>query len=525
MRIDIRFPLGVYHAQSQTSFDEPEWPPHPVRLIGALVAAAHSPGRADQSAKSLKEDLALLQRLCHASPPLIGAPEAVPIGEDAPEDVALVVTGATRWAPRNYFTKRGREQAQVQKVGVAVGDRPIHFAWPTLDLGSAGLERLSSLASDVSFLGTTRSPVVAEVAFDASGDLGACPVWTPVQGNDAQGARTVAVRVPDTTTLDAFDRRHEARRSSKTGVEAATAAVPGIRIGREVAYLHSSAVDRSERTIDPHWWGDMVVLAIDTDRSEVIPRSGASYLLARAVRTALLSAYESVGGAAEAPAVLRGRGAEAHCAIVPLADVWHEGSRGQIKGVAILLPSDQRTDGLPHQRVAIEQGLGNLVGDTDGCPQRYVQIPGSGRIWLRLPKTGEAALKTLLKRTYRTTATSWLSVTPVVHARWRKGPQETLMDQVTRDCSHVGLPIPAQVEAIRGSGFPGAASRPVPTDRVPKAWRKSLAGPSSHLRITFASPVAGPVLLGQARHFGLGLFVPELGTPQAAGRQQRPDAA
>jgi len=523
VRIDVRFPLGVYHAQSQTSFDEPEWPPHPVRLIGALVAAAHSPSRMDQSGGSLRKDLALLQRLCDASPPLIGAPDAVPIGGNPEEDVAPVVTGATRWAPRNYFTKRVREQAQVQKVGVAVGDRPIRFVWPALDLAPTELKRLSSLASDVSFLGTTRSPVVAAVASEPSGDLD--PVWTPVQGNDAQGARTVAVRVPDSTTLDAFDRRHNARRSSKDGIEAATAAVPGIRIGREVTYVHSSTLAAYSRTTDPHWWGEMFVLAIDKDRSEVIPRSAASYLLARAVRTALLSAYESVGWPDEAPAILRGRGAEAHCAIVPLADVWHEGTRGQIKGVALLLPSEQRTASLPQQRVAIELGLASLVGDTNHSAQRYVQIPGSGRIWLRLPNAGEAALKTLLKRTYRTTATAWLSVTPVVHARWRKDPQETLMDQVTRDCSHVGLPAPALVEAIRGSAFPGAATRPTPSNRVPEAWRKSLGGPSSHLRIIFRSPVAGPVLLGRARHFGLGLFVPDIGALPSTRRYKGPDAA
>lgn len=521
MRIDVRFPLGVYHAQSQTSFKEPEWPPHPVRLIGALVAAAYSPGHLDPDPESLQEDLALLQRLCAGPPPLIGAPEAVRIGERAAEDVALVVAGATRWAPRNYFTKHGREQAQVQKVGVAVGDRPIHFAWPTLDLASPDLERLSSLAADVSFLGTTRSPVVAEVASDASGDLD--PVWTPAQNDAAHGAWTVAVRVPNAATLDAFDRRHAARRSSRARPEAASTAVPGIRIGREVAYAHSSTDGPSFRAIDPQWWGDMIVLAIDKDRSDVVPRSAASYLLARAVRTALLSAFESAGRPDEAPAILRGRGAEAHCAIVPLADVWHQGTRGQIKGIAVLLPSQQRTGDLPHQRLAIEQGLGSLLNDSDRGPRRYVQIPGSGRIWLRLPSVGEASLKTLLKRTYRATAKSWLSVTPVVHARWRKSG--TLLDQVARDCSHVGLPAPAQVEAIRGSAFPGAASRPVPPGRVPKAWRTSLGGPSGHLRITFASPVTGPLLLGRARHFGLGLFVPELAAPQSPGPRRRPDPA
>lgn len=521
MRITVRFPLGVYHAQAQGSFDEPEWPPHPVRLIGALVAAAHSPGRAGGRGGSLHQDLALLQTLCDASPPVIGAPDAVLIGERPTEDVAVLVTGATRWAPRNYFTKGRREQAGVQKVGVAVGNREIQFEWPTLELGPSDVERLSSLAQDMSFLGTTRSPVVAEVTAGAGGDLDSA--WSPVEDNNAQRTPTVAVRVPDTTTLNAFDRRHEARRSSKAGVEAATAAVPGIRIGREVAYVHSSA-HKSARTIDPQWWGDMVVLAIDKDRSEVIPRSGASYLLARAVRTALLSAYESVGTTDQAPAILRGRGAEAHCAIVPLADVWHERAGGQVKGVGILLPSAQRADDLAQQRAAVEQGLASLVRGSDRCPQRYVQIPGSGRIWLKLPSGGEAALKTLLKRTYRTTATSWSSVTPVVHARWRKGSHETLMDQVARDCSHVGLPRPAHVEAIRGSAFPGGASRPVPTDRVPQEWRKSLGGPSSHLRITFASPVRGPLLLGRARHFGLGLFVPMLDASRSADRQRGPEA-
>lgn len=522
MRISILFPLGVYHAQSQASLDEPEWPPHPVRLLGALVAAAHSPGRTRTGGETLQRDLALLEKLCDTPPPLIGAPEAIALGEHTKGDQAVRIAGATRWAPRNYFTKGAREQAGVQKVGVALGDRAIYFEWPEFNLDPAEVERLASLVRDVSFLGTTRAPVVAELVHDAS--RGTVPRWTPVDSAQTRGLPTVAVRVPDSATLTSFDLRHDLRRSSKPQVESATAAVPGIRIGREVAYAHSSARNASDETIDPHWWGDMVVLAVDRDRSELIPRSAASYLLARAVRIALLSAYEEAGTANEAPPILRGRGDDPHCAIVPLADVWHDGARGEIKGVAVLLPSDQRTEGLPQQRDLLEQGLASLVRDTESATQRYVQIPDAGSIWLKLPGAGEAALRTLLKRTYRATATSWVSVTPVIHARWRKGTQETLADQVTRDCSHVGLPAPSSVEPIRGSAFPGAASRPVPTDRVPREWRKSLAGPSSHLRIIFPSPVAGPVLLGRARHFGLGLLVPEVSTRASASGDRQRDA-
>jgi CRISPR-associated protein Csb2 len=436
-----------------------------------------------------------------------------------------MVVGATRWAPRNYFnqTKGGREQASVEKVGVAVGDRPLHFTWPELELGATERERLANLLEDVSFLGTTRSPVVAELSSDEPTDPG--PVWTAVEGEEAQGAATASVRVPDTTTLAAFDRRHEGRRSSRPGLESATAAVPGIRVGREVDYVHSSALDRSTRAIDPRWWGDMYVLALDRDRSEVVPRAAASYLLARAVRTALLSAYGPAGSADEAPEILRGRGGEAHCAIVPLLDVWHPASQGSTQGVAVLLPSVQRTVDLPRQRAEVERGLAHLVGDTDTGPQRYVQIPDSGRIWLELPSSDRAARKTLRKRTYRATATSWVSVTPVVHARWRKGARETLLDQVALDCAHVGLPAPARVEAIRGAALPGAAGRPVPRGRVPEAWRKSLDGPIGHLRLVFASPVAGPLLLGRARHFGLGLFVPESAAPMEARPRRGPDIA
>ncbi len=509
MRFIVRFPLGVYFAQTQTSFAEPEWPPHPIRLVGALLAAAHSPARRASGSASLNGDLELLSKLCHAPPPAIAAPEAAPLGAGRSAEAVAWITGVARWAPRNYFTKGGREQAAVEKVGVVIGDRPIQFVWREMELSSAELARLSSLAREIAFLGTSRSPVLVEV--QSGGYSPSQPTWEPVADHERPAVSTEAVRVPDPATMDGFERRHRARRSSSDRVERATTAVPGIRLGREVGYVHSTSRAATHAT-NPTWWGDMIVLAVDRERSEVIPRSSASYLLARAVRTALLGAYGAAGESDEAPAILRARGADPHCAIVPLADVWHEGARGEIKGVAVILPSAERIDTLARQRRALEHCLATLVGDTDLGVQRYVQIPGAGRVWLRMPTAGEAALKTLLKRTYRTAATSWVSVTPVVHARWRKGPAETVIDQVGRDCSHVGLPKPTQAQPIRGSTFPGTANRPVPTHRVPQEWRKSLGGPTGHLRMTFESPVMGPVLLGRARHFGLGLFVPDSGS-------------
>ena len=43
--------------------------------------------------------------------------------------------------------------------------------------------------------------------------------------------------------------------------------------------------------------------------------------------------------------------------------------------------------------------------------------------------------------------------------------------------------------------------------------------PAPHLRLTFSQPVCGPVLIGRARHFGLGLCIPDPGTADGRNGQ------
>jgi len=43
---------------------------------------------------------------------------------------------------------------------------------------------------------------------------------------------------------------------------------------------------------------------------------------------------------------------------------------------------------------------------------------------------------------------------------------------------------------------------------IPTEWIGPLQGPRSHVRITFDRPVVGPVILGKASHFGVGLCLP-----------------
>ncbi len=540
LRIAIRFPLGVYHARSAA--EEAEWPPSPLRLIGALLAAAHGRPGADPAA-----DRALLQRLCEASAPLVMAPGSVAVGEPVLADEAVRLRGATRWAPRNYITgplsprNLGRERAAVSKAGVAIGDRQVAVVWPDLEFDRQELERLAVLASDVTFLGTTRSPAIlavdAEVVIEAvvearagveggvgtvvevgvEGGVGveadgapadrrALDTWTPAVGADRAESDT-AIRVPDARTIAAFDRRHNARRARGDRVQRA-GMVPEIAIGTPVPYI-SPAGRRAVRPFDPKWWGEMIVLEIDRKCSETLPKAPAAYLLARAVRVALLGAFGEAGSAGEAPAILRGREADPHCAIVPLPSVWGDHADGLIRGVALLPPHEAREPDVYRQLQEVELGLREFLGMDSGTAPRYVSIPGAGRIWLKLPDARSATLVGLREADYRRPAQRWVSITPIVHSRWRKGGVDALLRQVGADCAHVGLPEPVEIELLRGAGRRGGADKVARTAAMPESWRGLLQGPASHLRITFPEPVHGPVLIGRARHFGLGLCVPE----------------
>ena len=88
---------------------------------------------------------------------------------------------------------------------------------------------------------------------------------------------------------------------------------------------------------------------------------------------------------------------------------------------------------------------------------------------------------------------------------WAKRIDRTI---VQRWCQNAGIATP--VVDVRVSAVPlvpgGVRLAKVETirrDRDGATWR-----PYFHVEITFAEPVRGPVVIGRARHFGLGLCVP-----------------
>ena len=540
LRITVRFPLGVYHAQSASDFATAEWPPHPVRLIAALKAAAHGAAGDDLDAA-----LGVVGALAVAEPPLIVAPRAGDLDGSDGEQYVARLRGASRWAPRNHELAElrggkgvsprdlGRSRAEVQKVGVAIGEHPVSFEWPDLSLDDAQLAVLTILAEDMTVLGTARSPAIVRI--DALGPLSdPLNVWAPT---DATGPVGVAqVRVPTARTPDALDQWHAQRSSPlrRDGSVDRAAYVPPFALGEEIGYLHgvdASAVEPGAH--DPRWWGDMLVVVVDRERGDDRPKSAASFAFARALRKALLDQFEATGTPGEAPPVLIGRGDHPHAAFVPLSFVAEPPSvpappparsrrtdaapprargagaayaDGRTLGVAVVLPHPARLPGVARQRRDVELGLGRLLG-LDGAAPTAIQVPGVGPVWLTV-LGGHDVPATLREARYRVASARWSTATPLVHSRYlpRKGEQ-ALYEQVARECSDVGLPAPVRVAIRRGPRFRGSA-RSIDARRLPESWVGPLHGPQVHLDLWFEQPVLGPVLLGRARHFGLGLCLP-----------------
>lgn len=107
-------------------------------------------------------------------------------------------------------------------------------------------------------------------------------------------------------------------------------------------------------------------------------------------------------------------------------------------------------------------------------------------------------------------ARTWESALPFTPSRYpprRADWQGFLAADITRELGYRGLPEPVTVDIIPGDW--AAFRRYRPTARNRHDTRQGQAGrPSAFLRLTFAEPVRGPIVLGHLSHFGLGLFLP-----------------
>lgn len=211
--IQVRFLCSSCHGRGDGGV--PEWPPSPLRLFQALVAAASSRwGKPDHPAV---DSLRWLERL---SAPRILAPPArktAPYRIYVPDNIAdLIVNDWIRRSEGDLRdTKKYREEVRKPKKDFHASqlllDAPVSFVWTVEKLaGDAGLhiDRLKKAAASLTHLGWGIDMATADARLLSAAEVEKLPGESYQPVDEETG---LPLRVPIPGTLDALEKRHRQR--------------------------------------------------------------------------------------------------------------------------------------------------------------------------------------------------------------------------------------------------------------------------------------------------------------------------
>lgn len=517
----VEFLTGRYVACEFNDRGRAEWPPHPARIFSALVAAHHEFGATEAGAEALR----WLETL---PPPSLSFSNAsrqsvkvnyVPVNDKAISDAATVQnawrkvlddTGTAKQRDKarlnleSAYAKVGTRDTKPNKKAAELGrhllpetrtKQPRYFpsmvpedptVWLSWNVEPTDEQRqtLQTIATSITRIGHSSSLVAACVT-----DTAPPPALVP----DREGG--TALRWVSKGQLTALQTLHTAAPHAEQ---------------RVMPYVVSRYAEARE---------DRITAGSDFDnRMIILRRADGPQLpitvaegLANAVRRALIAhAPEPVDSMISGHPPVGGALQGAHLAVVPLANVDHRHADGNILGIGLVHPRTASKAAMKALYQSIRSWEAADEGDTMqlrlgslGCWQleRCVDLP---------------ALKNLRETSWCRPCSTWISVTPVRLDRhpgdWhssnparRQAAAAKLRATIARACAHVGLPEPDSLEFSRDPYCRGSQ----PAGRfLQHTINADDRRPLLHLRITFAQPVRGPVLLGAGRYRGLGWFRP-----------------
>jgi CRISPR-associated protein Csb2 len=458
--LEVEFLLGRYTATDYRDRERAEWPPHPSRLFSAMVAASYEAGLGE----SARAALLWLER---QPPPQICAGEAT--------EQSRVTAFVPVNDPESDYSP-GRVERQPRSFpSVVPGRSAVWFVWPEAQPDDTLSHLLSRVAENVSYLGSSHSPVRVRTCEGPPE-----PTWVP----DETGPEVL--RVPGPGRLERLDWSHD----------------HGLRPppGAFQTYRRVDAEPAAPLPGQSHF-GDMIIFRLGgPPRMEI----ETTLKLTDAMRAAVLSLAGEAGAAV--PDLLSGHGAHPHMVYAALPFVSEElrHADGHVLGLAAVLP--RQTD--PQARRLCLRALARLD---------HLNVPDVGRLPLeRLAASSPEPPVALRQATWVGPSFTWTSATPVLLERFpKKG--KGVENVVALGCRYVGLPEPTDIQVSRYSPLYGAG----PSGGFLKVRREGdLARLSTHVTLTFDRSVLGPVLLGAGRYFGLGLLRPLRG--RGSRREERP---
>lgn len=229
-------------------------------------------------------------------------------------------------------------------------------------------------------------------------------------------------------------------------------------------------------------------------------------LLADAVHHRFARALARAGGGTDETVVLGRQGAATdhqHAHWVPLA-----GPDGAISDLLIWVPARLTTAEVAAVLADTTWPVAVGTGSSGTDPQEAGgAVGGPPEVRLLLHSAGPADMVTPLlcgPATVWQTATPYL---PVRHRKARHSVETFLAEDISHACAYRGLPAPTAVTRVHpGAGLLDGWAAGFRRYRIQEQSDRQRVGLG--LRLVFARPVTGPVLLGRLAHFGFGVFLP-----------------
>ena len=443
-----------------------EWPPSPLRLFSALVAAD---GSRENCWATDGSELYWLEGL---PPPTIYA-DSRPLHQiiEPRYVVRYRHTGVSKEIKRQQEYVN-RESALV-RPGVRVSPRNscIVYLWDVEPPSRPIFNALRLRASRVGYLGASDSPVKVRVSTEKPVIHDITAAFVPDKSGD------IVINVPQPGDLKILDRLYDIW--CKNGASVSRSQFPGL--GSRFRYR-----------------SPMLPKTIDQGKVVAWMRLGSAVsgrrisTITHLFKQSVLSQYQELYN--EPPRVLHGHGFRDKgyeiARYLALPDVGYPRSKGRIHGIALWMPPKSCPIECERSRNAVF-ALRRLTGTTIDVsvkphPEPYTPSdrPLAANPWRWLEKKSE----------------QWVTAFPAIHERRRI----TDLNEVAHWCRHAGLPKPIDIRSSRTPLIPGAVDlAPVEVNRPNRP-----ALPYSHIWIRFAQPIRGPVVIGSGRQRGFGLCVP-----------------
>lgn len=492
LAVAIHFIAGRYHAtpwDRHVNEGAVAWPPEPWRILRALVATWHHKVRHSER---------------HSEATLSGL--IASLSRDLPE---YHLPTASHSHTRHYMPQFGTGDTKLvfDAFASVKRDDPLTVTWPQVELPEEQLALLDDLLAVMGYLGRAESWVEAQRIDDPQSSANCTPGDEPLDkatGELKGELVTVYASLPDEqyqSVRDGFltDARAVRKLSStlpETLLDALSVPTSDLRkqgwnqppAARKVRYLRPVDALRPVRVVRKSF-----LRSATTVRFLVIgkplPRVEDSLRIGELLRLAVMGRARMLFGEDCIPAVFSGHGMpegnrHGHAFYLP----WDSDDDGRIDRLLIHVPDAMTGD----QRRAVEKL--NRIWSRDGNEWRLV-LEGIGGSEIGMP---------LLKP-----STNWASVTPYLHP-WHAKPRFAAIDQIRRELRERGFPEPTAIERLEQvAAGPGRLRSPIHFHRF--RARRGLTQPDRHgsfWKLRFATAVEGPLALGFACHFGLGLFRP-----------------